>query len=228
VLGAKNLTPSKEISQTKSDVTFTVDSDGVVTLNGTSNNTIFRSTISNNNAENIKIHLTKGTYTYSLCDTEITGVSLVIKDMNGQDILRTTSIRGANFTLSEDKDVTIDWRVESGTTFSNTKFKAMVRLASDPDDTYVPYAMTNQQLTAENEALTNNINVNGSKNVLASLTPSGTYLGITISRNESGDIVVNGTATASPTTISLFDRTFKHIGEATILKFTDLGIDKTK
>jgi hypothetical protein len=228
VLGAKNLTPSKEISQTKSDVTFTVDSDGVVTLNGTSNNTIFRSTISNNNAENIKIHLTKGTYTYSLCDTEITGVSLVIKDMNGQDILRTTSIRGANFTLSEDKDVTIDWRVESGTTFSNTKFKAMIRLASDPDNTYVPYAKTNQQLTVENEALTNNINVNGSKNVLASLTPSGTYLGITISRNESGDIVVNGTATASPTTISLFDRTFKHIGEATILKFTDLGIDKTK
>lgn len=147
VLGAKNLTPSKEISQTKSEVTFTVDSDGVVTLNGTSNNTIFRSTISNNNAENIKIHLKKGTYTYSLCDVEITGVSLVIKDMGGQDILRTTSIRGANFTLSENKDVTIDWRVESGVTFSNTKFKAMIRPASIQDNTYQPYAMTNRELT---------------------------------------------------------------------------------
>ena len=147
VLGAKNLTPSKEISQTKNGVTFTVDSDGVVTLNGTSDNTIFRSTISNNNAENIKIHLKKGTYTYSLCDVEITGVSLVIKDMGGQDILRTTSIRGANFTLSENKDVTIDWRVESGVTFSNTKFKAMIRPASIQDNTYQPYAMTNRELT---------------------------------------------------------------------------------
>ena len=150
VLGAKNLTPSKEISQTKNGVTFTVDSDGVVTLNGTSDNTIFRSTISNNNAENIKIHLKKGTYTYSLCDVEITGVSLVIKDMGSQDILRTTSIRGANFTLSEDKDVTIDWRVESGIAFSNTKFKAMIRLASNTDPTYQPYAKTNKELTEDN------------------------------------------------------------------------------
>ena len=38
-------------------------------------------------------------------------------------------------------------RVKNGVTVNNLVFKPMVRLASDPDDTYQPYAMTNRQLT---------------------------------------------------------------------------------
>jgi hypothetical protein len=83
-----------------------------------------------------------------------------------------------------------------------------------------------------NQTLTNQVkdmnNVYGSKNVLASLTPSGTYLGLTLTRNEDNDIVVNGTSTGNPTTISLFDRTFQEVSSATILKLKDLGIDNTK
>ena len=147
ILGAKNLTPSKEISQTKNGIVFVVDSNGIVTLNQTADNTIFRSTISDNNPDNIKLHLKAGSYIYSLCDANISGVSIVVKDMNNVDVLRTTTLTGATFTLAEDKDVTIDWRIETGTSFSNTKFKAMIRLATDSDPTYQPYAMTNRELT---------------------------------------------------------------------------------
>jgi hypothetical protein len=38
-------------------------------------------------------------------------------------------------------------RIYSGTTVSNVVFKPLLRLATDPDSTYQPYAMTNQQLT---------------------------------------------------------------------------------
>ena len=154
-VGAKNLTPSKEISQTKNGIVFVVDSDGIVTLNQTANNTTFRSTISGNDANNIKLYLKAGSYIYSLCDADISGVSIVVKDMNNVDVLRTTTLTGATFTLAEDKDVTIDWRIETGTSFSNTKFKAMLRLASDTDPTYQPYAMTNQQITPYVQAISN-------------------------------------------------------------------------
>ena len=42
---------------------------------------------------------------------------------------------------------------------SNLKFKPMLRLASDPDDTYVPYAMTNKELTEKTNELANNVNI---------------------------------------------------------------------
>lgn len=37
--------------------------------------------------------------------------------------------------------------IKSGITANNLVFAPMLRLASDPDDTYVPYAMTNRELT---------------------------------------------------------------------------------
>ena len=39
--------------------------------------------------------------------------------------------------------------IKNGTTVSNKMFYPMLRLASDPDDTYQPYAMTNRELTEE-------------------------------------------------------------------------------
>lgn len=41
----------------------------------------------------------------------------------------------------------VQLRIYSGTTPNHLMFKPMLRLASDPDDTYVPYAMTNRELT---------------------------------------------------------------------------------
>ena len=47
--------------------------------------------------------------------------------------------------------------VYENATVTNLLFKPMVRLASDPDATYQPYAKTNQELTAENQTLTNQL-----------------------------------------------------------------------
>lgn len=225
VLGAKNLLPSIKASKTVGDVTFTLNGDGSITANGTASNTIYVDLVTSQS------FLGQGNYVLSggvnanqfiYVNTLDSGTYIdTIARAEGEDAVFSINYSGYN-------QLTVGISITSGQSVDHVTFYPMIRLASDPDNTYAPYAMTNQQLTADTEALTNNINVNGSKNVLTSLTPSGTYLGITISRNESGDIVVNGTATTSPTTISLFDRTFKHIGEATILRFTDLGIDKTK
>lgn len=47
--------------------------------------------------------------------------------------------------------------VYENATVTNLLFKPMVRLASDPDNTYQPYAKTNQELTAENQTLANKV-----------------------------------------------------------------------
>ena len=98
--------------------------------------------------------------------------------------------------------ITLSVYVGAGTV--DMTFKPMLRLASDTDNTYQPYAKTNQELTAENEALTNQVkamnNVYGAKNVL-DLTPRlkknvpATY--ITSFSNDG--IVLNGTVDSSTT-----------------------------
>ena len=52
----------------------------------------------------------------------------------------------------------------SGQSFSNAKFYPMIRLASDTDPTYEPYAKTNQQLTKETTGLIDNTKANGCVN----------------------------------------------------------------
>lgn len=49
-------------------------------------------------------------------------------------------------------------------------FKPMLRLASDTDDTYQPYAKTNRELTAENQTLTQKIGTTTTKTLAANAT----------------------------------------------------------
>lgn len=91
-------------------------------------------------------------------------------------------------------------------TVTNLLFKPMVRLASDPDDTYQPYAKTNQELTAENQNLAQNINdvqnniyqyedILGIKNLLPDNLSSQVVEDVTFTVNADGSITVNGTVT---------------------------------
>lgn len=84
-------------------------------------------------------------------------------------------------------------------------------------------------LKALKGAYTENVNVNGSKNILPIICQDGTRQGITISNN--GEyLTVSGTASGNPTTISLFDEDLVPVsssyGTAKTLK--ELGIDNTK
>jgi hypothetical protein len=69
----------------------------------------------------------------------------------------------------------------------------MIRLASDPDDTYEPYAKTNQQLTEDTTTLITNLNANGCKNHFKVMSATYTYKGITITANADGSTTLDGT-----------------------------------
>ena len=140
VLGAKNLLPSDNVTQTINNVTFTVNSDGTVKVigtNSTSDNIYF-------NVNTSKISIKKGHYILSGCPTG--GGSgkyvLTVAGTPGYDT-------GAGFELDYEEDVSkyIYIVVYAGATVSNLTFKPMLRPASIKDDTYVPYAMTNRELT---------------------------------------------------------------------------------
>ena len=142
-MGAKNLLPNNAVSQTINGITFTVNSDGSVTVNGTAtaNANLLLANISN--------PLKQGTY-------KLTGgidadKFIRITDPFSSDYPTDTG-NGVSFTITsamESSNLYVIIRVNSGQTVSNLTFKPMIRLADDTDSTYQPYAKTNQQLTAE-------------------------------------------------------------------------------
>lgn len=150
VLGAKNLLKNNATSQTISGVTFTVNADGSVTANGTATANITSYFIDR------VFSLKAGKYLISGTPNSIFGISGNGVRISNDDF----SINvygdedGTLFTLNNDTSgLKVEIRIASGTTVSNLTFYPMIRLASDPDDTYQPYAMTNKELTEEVNAL---------------------------------------------------------------------------
>lgn len=146
VLGAKNLLPNNAISQTRNGVTFTVNADGSITANGTA-------------TEQINFSITGANYTYNLQEDAIISGSkdggtattyevifwddtaqIAYRSREGVDaLIPTANVYGHRVSAS--------FMVRSGAVLDNVTVYPMLRLASDPDDTYVPYAMTNKELT---------------------------------------------------------------------------------
>lgn len=65
------------------------------------------------------------------------------------------------------------------------------------DDTYEPYAKTNQLLTQETTGLIDNQNVNGAVNILPNNATTQVINGVTFTVNDDGTVTANGTATAN-------------------------------
>lgn len=153
VLGAKNLLPNNATSQTINGVTFTINADGSVTANGTA-------------SSNARLIIASATAMANACadaDVILSGCPSGGSEYKYQIYTRTSAgylheygdgiviTQGTSF-IEE-----LSILVSSGQTVSNIVFKPMIRLASDPDNTYVPYAMTNKQIT---EAMPLNVGVN--------------------------------------------------------------------
>lgn len=148
VLGAKNLLQIVNMSYSGID-TF-VNSDGSITSRGTkasSGGSNFRILEPN------KFMLPVGKYKLSLNGTPANkGLWLSLVPSTGDWITKATVTNGneVEFEItSADLDKTISMffvPVEAGTVIDWTYYP-MIRLVSDPDDTYVPYAMTNRELT---------------------------------------------------------------------------------
>lgn len=83
-----------------------------------------------------------------------------------------------------------------------------------------------EQVTSLKETLTNQINVNGSKNLLPLNPPLGIYYGITVAKS-SNYWTADGTASASPTAFSLLSPVFDTIPNCKVA-IENTGIDMSK
>ena len=145
VLGSKNLCVTFP-SLTRYGATFTVDSDGCVHVSNTA---------TQQTEDQVSFILKKGTYVVSGSPTGSTSGQYDIYIQKGNP--STTIARAydgstmTEFTLDSDTSIKVNCRVPSGALDTTKIFKPMIRLATDPDDTYVPYAMTNRDLTVIKE-----------------------------------------------------------------------------
>lgn len=140
VINVKNLLPYPYTDTTKTvnGITFTDNGDGTVTANGTATDTAtFTLGTTSEYLDYDKTYIlngcpvngSEGTYYIQ------TDVSNWIDTGSGVEFMRDLSMAGASIVIAE------------GTTVSNLTFSPMIRLAIIEDDTYEPYAMTNQELT---------------------------------------------------------------------------------
>ena len=134
-LTGKNLLKNTAKSQTINGVTFTVNEDGSVTVDGTATSITFLLL----NWFTLEV----GDYVVSGCPTGGNKTTYSIKiDYAGTSTFDTGT--GKTFT-NDGGSLKVTIRIEGGATVSNLVFKPMIRLASIEDDTYEPY--TEQTLT---------------------------------------------------------------------------------
>ena len=148
VLGAKNLLENTASTTTVNGVTFTVNADKSVTVNGTAT---ADATIKITPNSSLRSNLKEGiSYILSGCPGGGSSSTYALQYSNNTNNVKYDTGSGVEF-VDYDREtypnVSVYVLIRSGVTASNLTFKPMIRLASDPDDTYQPYAMTNRELT---------------------------------------------------------------------------------
>ena len=160
VMGAKNLNsyPYYHSSgRVNNYVTWTVDSDGILTANGQATGGNSNFCVHNRARSSTDLILPNGKYILSGCPSggsDLTYEMRIERLINGNvETLAKDYGNGAEFTLngddysSDEVVAQIFCTVKRDCTASNLIFKPMVRRIEDTDDTYQPYAMTNKELT---------------------------------------------------------------------------------
>ena len=148
-LGGHNLLPNYGVSLTDHYVDFTVNSDGSITADGTA---------TGGNAQiywNIKkSDLSSGRYILSKT-TATTGDNLYLNARNGSTFVKQLSVIGGSTTESAAFDVdwdgydniSVGYYFNQNTVVDNVTIYPMIRLATDANTDYQPYAKTNKELT---------------------------------------------------------------------------------
>lgn len=171
--GAKNHVHVTATSQTINGVTFTVNDDGSIKANGTA--TEFTAFDIETTATGLKA--VSGNYLLSdgLANpsaSHYTTITVVDKnDVTTYDYANTKDAGKQAFSIvAEDiKSIYLAVCIGANVTVNDLVFYPMVRDAEDIDSDFQPYAKTNQQLTAENQTLTNQ--VTGISDEIAEMTP---------------------------------------------------------
>lgn len=145
VYGAKNLLPNNAKSKTESGVTFTVNSDGSITANGTATAQIGYPICITPDFKGIENLFLSGCPTgggSSTYDLRYSNWSNLSYEDTGEGVAIPTQ-----FDYSTYPNARVEISIKNGATLNNVTFKPMIRLASIADGTYVPYSKTNKELT---------------------------------------------------------------------------------
>lgn len=183
--GAKNLLKNgaDSVTKTYNGVTATLNSDGSLTINGTATSDFYYYFVKDFVLKAGKYILSNGK----------AGNSNVMLQMNGEATASVVATE-AEVTLETDATVNIFARVRSGGTANNITFYPMLRSASITDDTYVPYGMSNAELTAKKQDAGNYVN-NGSGALPGGQTfTGGAAIGYFRSSNVNKGIIISGSA----------------------------------
>ena len=187
----KNLLKNTAVTTTKSGITFTVNSDGSVTVNGTntSSSSEYIQLCGLVNYGNSKLIASIGQNT--------TDVYMAIYDSDWNWI-GTGSAGIISFENSSKKRL-VRLAVKPGATINNVTVYPMIRYADITDGTYEPYKETVDERLIKNKS---DIAVNKTtlgyqgKNLLKLTLTTKTVSGITFTVNDDYSITLNGTATA--------------------------------
>lgn len=187
----KNLLDNTATTKISNGITFTVNSDGTVLVDGTNDTSANSSLVIN------RYDLSPGTYILNGCPSG--GASntyrLAIQETGSYSILGSIDIGNGSgeFTIDTTTNVQIAIFIQKGLTINNLLFKPMLREATIADDTYEQYgASPSPDYLSEIE------NLEG-ENICPSLNTTRTINGVTFIKNKDGSITMNGTATAETT-----------------------------
>ena len=135
---SKNLIPYPyyQTTRTVNGVTFTDNGDGTITVNGTNTGSSTAEFVMTAGSQNIVIPA--GSYLISGCTGGSSTTYLIQWNPNGGAVVNNYDGSRA-VDLSTDTAMRVSIKVISGASVNNVTFKPMLRLASDTDDTWVPY-----------------------------------------------------------------------------------------
>ena len=135
---SKNLLPNNASTTTVNGVTFTINADGSISTSGTASSGI-QFTIGS-------LTLKSGIqYAFTGCPS---GGDLGSYFINFSGVVNDTG-NGATATPASDVTTNAVINIVSGTNMNGKTFRPMIRLASIDDDSYVPYAKTNVELSKD-------------------------------------------------------------------------------
>lgn len=184
----KNLLDNTATTKISNGITFTVNSDGTVLVDGTNDTSANSSLVIN------RYDLSPGTYILNGCPSG--GASntyrLAIQETGSYSVLGSIDIGNGSgeFTIDTTTSVQIAIFIQKGLTINNLLFKPMLREATIADDTYEQYGAS-----PSTDYLSKIENLEG-ENICPSLNTTRTINGVTFTKNKDGSVTMNGTATA--------------------------------
>lgn len=134
----KNFLENTGVSNTSNGVTFTINDDKTILVDGNNDGTANSSFIINNYS------LKAGTYILNGCPSggSSTTYGLAIQKTSDWSILGLDTGSGSEqFTIDEATNIQVAIFIQKGQTISNLLFKPMIRLSSIIDDTYEQYGV---------------------------------------------------------------------------------------